>query len=97
MREKRGEERRLLAEATGANPLDNSAVGSSRLAVFVGHALPAQVAAAGSGHVEVPCFLVDGGMREDGVKTTGEVVVVRWREVGRTSKKFINDVGVEEL
>jgi hypothetical protein len=97
MREKRVEERRLLAEATGANPLDNSAVGCSRFAVFVDHVLPSQVAASGSCDVEVPCFLVDGGMREDGVETTGEVMVIGRREVGRTSQKFVDDVGVEEL
>jgi hypothetical protein len=94
MREKQGEERKLLAEATGANPLDDSAVGSSRFAVFECHVLLAQMTAAGSCYVEVPCFLVDGGIREDGVETTGEVVVVRWRKVGRTSKEFVDDVGV---
>jgi hypothetical protein len=97
MREKQGEERRLLAEATGANPLDNSAVGSSRFAVFGGHVLPSQMMAAGSCDIEVPCFLVDGGMREDGVETMGEVMVIRGRKVGRTSKEFVDDVGVEEL
>jgi hypothetical protein len=90
-------ERSLLAEMARANPLHDSAIGSSSFVVLVGHFVSLQVVAAGSCDVYVPGLLVNGSPREDGVEAAVEVMVVIGRKIGRTSKEVIKDLGVKEL